>query len=289
MANSYVTASEIKAAMPDGFGRSVVKYDQLLGQLAQRVSRAIDRRCKRVFYPTLETRVFDGPQAGDRQEMRWGLRVGDLIEIVSVEASINGGSTYEAVAATDYVATCGADYNAAGSFDVLSMDHNGTWRSWPRGKKAARINGWWGYTDDREGCWEDSGVTLAGNYSANGASLSAADASGLAAGMLARVDDEVFEVLGVVDGGTSADSVSVMGARNGTSAAGHSTGEAVLVWRAPEPVRMAALIQCARQLERGFQGFGDARATPEIGQLMYLAAMDPEAAALIETYIRMAL
>ena len=51
---------------------------------------------------------------------------------------------------------------------------------------------------------------------------------------------------------------------------------------------MAAIIQAVRQMERGFQGFGDARATPEIGQLFFIKAMDPEAASLLVPYRKIA-
>jgi len=56
------------------------------------------------------------------------------------------------------------------------------------------------------------------------------------------------------------------------------------VWRPPEAVRRATVIQAARQMERGFQGFGDARAQPEVGQLFFLKQIDPEAQALLAPY-----
>ena len=41
--NNYVTAHEIKQAMPDGIRETTTAYDDLLYRLAERVSRMIDR------------------------------------------------------------------------------------------------------------------------------------------------------------------------------------------------------------------------------------------------------
>lgn len=289
MPNCHITPTEIKAAMPDGLRTYTTKYDGLLMRLAGMISQHVDRRCRRVFSPWYGARSFNG--SGDEQ-----LWVPDLLALVSVELSQDAGATYTALAATDYIATVGGDYNDRRAYTMLVLDDNGDYSDWNKGQRSVRITGWWGYADDRDAAWEDTGLVLAGNYTAGGTTLSVADASlkdtwgietALHAGRLARVDDEAFEVTGITGGGTGNDSVVVVGARNGTTAANHSTSDRVSIWRAPEPVRQACIIQAVRQLERGLQGFGDARATPETGELFFIKALDPEAEGLLRGgYVR---
>jgi len=49
MANAYLTDQELKDALPDGIRTATTKYDSLIRQLCERVSRAIDRHCKTRF------------------------------------------------------------------------------------------------------------------------------------------------------------------------------------------------------------------------------------------------
>lgn len=292
MPNCYVTPGEIKMAMPDGLNVYTVKYDGLLMRLAMTLSRFVDQRCRRVFYPTYETRYFAGPKMAPRNEL-W---VPDLLSVTTISISEDNGATYTDLAATDWIDTVGGDYNDPRSATMVVLDANGDYTSWPSGQRAVKIAGWWGYADNRDEAWEDSGIDLAGNYTAGAAALTVASASvldawevttALQAGRLIRVDDEVFEVTGITGGGSGSDSVRVVGARNGTTAAAHTTGDGILIWRAPEPVKQACIIQAVRQMERGLQGFGDSRSTPDLGQMFYLKELDPEAEALLRTgYMR---
>ncbi len=59
---------------------------------------------------------------------------------------------------------------------------------------------------------------------------------------------------------------------------------AFLPRKPPEPVKAAAVIQVLRHVERGFQGFGDARANPDVGQMFFFKQIDPEAAAKLAPY-----
>lgn len=294
MPNIYATPSEIKRAMPDGIQAGTTKYDALLLGLAERVSRFVDGFCRRVFYPSYGARYFSGPGGAQGGEL-W---VDDLIEIDAIEISEDGGTTYTALAASDTIGTVAGDLNDARSYTMLALDVNGDYSSWPSGQRAVKISGWWGFTENRGECWDDSGLDLALAYTAGGAALTVADVSAmdrwgletaLHAGRLARVEDELFEVTGVTNNVAPVnDTASVIGARNGTAAANHDLGDGISLWRACEVIKQATIIQAVRQMERGFQGFGDARATPDLGQIMYVKALDPEVQAMLKSgrYIR---
>ena len=105
------------------------------------------------------------------------------------------------------------------------------------------------------------------------------------AGNLLRAESEYIET--ALTANVSANTIGVLRGRNGATAAAHVQGTALYVWRVPEPVKQAAVIQATRELQRGLQGFGDARANPELGELIFFKSIDPEAAAKLAPYRRL--
>ena len=286
MPNLYATSAELRLAVPDGIRASVTKYDTLLTRLASGVSRWIDNECKRVFYPSLATRYFDG---GGRA----GLWVPDLLSITSISYSDDDGDTYTALVAADYIATVAGDYNSLKSYTKLIISRlSDTLSVWPLGQRSVKIVGVWGYADDRDRVWDDTGDTVENNpLTAGGTSLTVNDVDGLdiygvlarfQGGQLLRIESEYIETSLTIS--TTANTIGITRGRNGTTDAAHVVNTAISVWRPPEPIREAVIIQAVRQMERGFQGFGDARANPDVGQMFWFKQIDPEAAAKIGTY-----
>lgn len=289
MANAYVTESEIRQAMPDGIRTATTKYDSLMRQLCVRVSRYIDRHCKRRFYPLLETRYFDGSATDEL----WIPDLLGLVEATSIAMSSDNGATYTALAATDYILMRADDYNTPWSYNKIAMNQaTGNYSFFYGGQRTIRIEGIWGTHDDRANAWEDT-LDEVENAPSIGIGVTALtvnddDAAGgdgasprFAVGQLLRMGSEYAEV---VNTAYTTNVVTIARGRNGTTDATHLQNVQIDVWRPPFPVKQAAIIQAVRQIERGFQGFGDARATPEIGQLFYIKALDPEAAALLAPY-----
>jgi hypothetical protein len=97
--------------------------------------------------------------------------------------------------------------------------------------------------------------------------------------MLIRIEDEYQEVTDLQE-----KTLTVIRGRNGSTAAAHDNGTAIDIWRAPDPVRQAVLIQAVRQHMRATQGFADSRANADIGELFFLKKMDPEAQELLAPY-----
>lgn len=288
MANAYLTDQELKDALPDGIRTATTKYDSLIRQLCERVSRAIDRHCKTRFYPSLETRYFDG---SDEAEM-WIPDLLELAEATSIAMSSDNGLTYTALAATDYYLTRAGDYNTPWSYNkmVINMP-SGNYSSFYGGQRSIQIEGTWCTHDNRAEAWEDSldEVENAPSIAAGVTALTVNDVDGptgwgyiprFAVGNIIRMGVEFCEVGAVTLPATA----TIVRGRNGTADVLHLQDVQIDVWRPPFPVKQAAIIQAVRQMERGFQGFGDARATPEIGQLFYIKALDPEAAGLLAPY-----
>ena len=286
MPNAYASIAEIKAGMPDGIRPATTKYDNILLRLANDVSRAIDAWCNRSFYPRLATRYYNGTGGMD-------LWIPDLQAVTTISYSDDDGETYTALTTDDYLTTVAGDVNALGSWDLLRVSRlSGTLSAWPAGERSVKIVGVWGHTSDRATCWESTGDTVENNPLASGGlSLTVNDVDGedalgitprFSAGQLLRIESEYVETTAAVD--TAANTIGLLRARNGTSAAAHAQNVAIDVWRAPEEIRRACVIQCNRSLERGFQGFADSRATGEIGQVTYSRQWDPEALALMSAY-----
>ena len=285
MANAYLTEYDIRDAMPDGIRDTTTKYNTLMRQLCERVSRAIDRHCKYRFYPLLEIRYFDG---SGKAEM-W---IDSLFSITSIEMSGDNGATYTALVATDYYLTRAGDYNTPWTYNKLAInDPSGDYSSFYAGQRSIKITGVWAEHDDRATAWEDTlDAVVDAPLAAGATALTVNDADGVggdgasprfAVGQLLRMEDEYVEV---ADVNYTTEVLTIVRGRNGTTDAAHVATTQIDVWRPPMPVRQAGIIQAVRQMERGFQGFGDARATPEIGQLFYIKALDPEAAGLLAAY-----
>lgn len=284
MPNLYVTPTEIKAAAPDAIQTSTTKYDSLLLRLANRISRFIDGRCHREFFPRQATRYFDGQ--GKKE-----LKVKDLLSITTIYYSLDDGETYTALAAADYYATVEGDYNSTKSYTELIVSAlSDTLSVWPTGQRSVKIEGVWGYADDRDAAFEDSTDDVEDNPLSDSATsitvndFDGADLWGVAPrfqpGQIARIESELVEITAAAN-----DILTVVRARNGSTAAAHVQDTNIELWRPPEPVKQAAIITAVRQMERGFQGFGEARANVDTGQMFWVKSLDPEAKELLQDYI----
>lgn len=300
MSNLYATPDELKVRIPDGIRSTTTSYDEVFYRLLKMVSRAIDRWCGRVFYPRLATRYWNGSGTPV-------LDIDDLFSVTSISISEDDGSTYTALASSDYILVRGGhldpyqpfshidaqwDYNHPGSYRAILLDENGDYSEWSTGQRSVKVVGVFAYSDDRNESWENSQDTVEDDpFSTGGSTMTVNNVDGtdqwgytprFQNGQLIRVEDEYFEVAGMID--TGANTMGVISARNGTTAASHAQNKQIDIWRPPEPIKEACIVQAVRLTERGFQGFADARATAEIGQLFFMEALDPEVKALLEPY-----
>jgi hypothetical protein len=284
MPNLYVTPEEIKISLAEGIQVTTDVYDDLLMDLCNDISRFIDEYCRRSFYPILATRYYDG------QKSRDDLWIDHAIDITTVSMSDDDGSTYSDLAATDWIGTRAGYYNHPGSYNLLRMNENGNYSYWYNGQRAVKVLGIFAFHNDRGAAWELSGDTVQNDpsISSTETSLTVADVDGanlfgktprFQAGQLLKIEDEIVENVAVNKDG---DNLTIIRGRNGSTAAAHDKDTAIYIYRSPSPVRRSAVIQATIQMQRGFQGFGDARAQPEIGQLFFIKKLDPQAQAMLD-------
>lgn len=287
MPNLYATVAEVKAAGTEPARTTQDDYDGALAGVIDRVSRWIDSECKRVFYPTLATKYFSGRNSCE-------LWVPDLVSITSVEISDDDGQTYTALTTNDYYATVAGDDNSPKSYSLLVVNVNSTALSyWPRGQRAIRIIGVWGYTDDRDKVWQDTGDTVENSpLTSGGTSLTVNDVDGLdiygllprfQAGQVLKIESEFLETALPIVAATT-NTIGLVRGVNGTAAAQHAQNTAISVWRPPAPIRDVTATLVIRQFQRALQAFGDARASADSSQLIYLNRADPESAAKLANY-----
>ena len=287
MPNAYASIADVKAGLPDGFRAATTKYDSLIMRLASDVSRAIDNWCNRQFYPQAVTLYFNGTGGRD-------LWVPDLAAITTVSYSDDDGETYTALTADDYLATVAGDVNALGSYNLLRVSAlSDTLSAWPAGERSVKIVGVKGCSDWRDQAWESTGDTVENNpLASGGTSVTVNDADGADAwgltprfsgGQVLRIGSEYLETTAEID--TAANTLTVLRGRNGSTAAQHAQNTAIDIWRAPENIRRACVIQVVRQMERGFNAFGDQRGPAgDVPQASFGRQWDPEVLALMSPY-----
>lgn len=139
-ANAYCTAAEVKAVMPDSFTTTDTDYDTLLGTLASRASRAIDRFCKRdsgAFYAdTDETRYFDGSGTDE-------LLIDELAAAPTSLSVAEDGINYTDWTTEDYILW---PYNRTPYTRILVDMMNGAKSIFPKFPRAVKIVGKFGYS-----------------------------------------------------------------------------------------------------------------------------------------------
>lgn len=270
----YVGLTEIKAAA-DVTGTT---YDSVLLRMASHASGLIDQAAGRQFWPELATRYFDG---NGKIEL-WLPE--PVLAITTLTMSDDQGYSYSEtpVENTDWWASDGLEYGRSPT-QLLVMNPNGSYAIFYGGRRAVKIVGVWGWHRNYTAAWQSSQDALAASITAAATTLTVADADGVDAmgltprfevGQLLRIDSEYLTVTAVTAGTTN--SLTVVRACNGTTAAIHAKDAVIYVWRADDLVRQATLIQAVRWFKRGQSAFQDVSAALEFGQLTYARKIDPE-------------
>ncbi len=286
MSNLYITPGEIKDVAPDFIRTSQTKYDDALLRTARAISRAIDDHTRKRFYPITEARYFTAIR-GDE------LWIDDLVSVITVKTDEDADRVYETTwAATDYDLR---PFNAVGSHNRLTITPNGNNAFPERVARGIEIDGVWAKVEDRVAAYEDSGQQVQDNPMASGATVLTVEnvddddlfgiSPAFVPGLLLRVETEFFEVTAA---NKADEALTVIGARNGSTAASHAQNSTIEIWRPPAAVRLAASIMAVRAMQRAQQGYADAQANPELGQLQFVRRMDPAAKKYLEPYMELA-
>jgi hypothetical protein len=274
---AYATINEVKQASPETF--SGTTYDLGLRAMCERASRMIDGLTGRRFWPHTETRYFAGTNSRR-------LFVPDLLEITSVGLSSDYGATWSTLASTDYFALGGARLEDAQTpYTCIELSPTGSYLEWYRGPRAAKVAGVWGWHSNYDEAWENSQDTVqnASGILAGATSITVSDADGLDLsgytprfqhGQLLLIGSEQF-ALGTVVAATT-NTLTVVGAQHGTTAAIHAKAATISIWRPDSLVKQATIAQALRWFKRGQQAFQDTGGVAELGQITYTKRLDPE-------------
>lgn len=145
---AYVTATEIKAAMPDAISGS--DYDTILGTLATRASAMID---------AITGRDTDAYDASDSATARIydsrgedHIYIDECVDITKLEVKDSPtDDTYVTWAATDYIKAAGApswpEYNKT-PYTLLIIAINGDYGTFTEGQQTVQVTAKWGYSAD---------------------------------------------------------------------------------------------------------------------------------------------
>ncbi len=121
-------------------------------------------------------RIFSVGQPRGAESALGILWIPDLISVTSISLSFDNGDTYKELAETDYIPAVSEDFDKVFSYNTIILDVNGNYSSFPVGQRSVKITGVWGYTDDREDSWEDSGLTISAELDETETTLSLVDA-----------------------------------------------------------------------------------------------------------------
>jgi len=224
MPNSYTTHAKVREYM--GLEESDTTDDNLFRTLMWRASKAIDSFTRRKFYPRVETRYYT---LDDSKLVRLD---DDLLSLTTLK-DYNGAST---VGAGVLFTAAGSNWNRTPSDRIIIDSSSGSTLNYSgTPEKAVEVTGVWGYHEDWDNAFLDTGTSLAASVTDSSTTLEVAGAGStgsdinyewprIAIGDLVRLDSEYLQV---VNTGGAAASVLVIRGANGTTAASHASAATV--------------------------------------------------------------
>ena len=269
MTNAYASVSDLKS--PNVLNISGTGYDTRIKDLAQAVSRLIDRYCNRHFWVLDATKRFDGDGTGV-------LLVPDLLSVASLKTDDDGDRAFE-------TAWDSADYllyplNAEPSMPwgrpytrVLADSAAGGKRVFTRGRQTVQIQGKWGFRDAPR----DSLANVRNNarFSATSTTLDVTQGYRFAVGQTILIEEEQLYVTSIFN-----HTLTVQRGVNGTSPAAHADGVDVSIYTYPAEVVETCLVQAVRLWKRK-----DSRSTGAEGaDSSPSQGLDPDVRHLLSAY-----
>lgn len=214
-------------------------WDTMLLEMLNSASRIIDNYCNRHFYVKSETRYFNGAVP---------LQIDDLLSIDTdgLTTDEDGDATFEnTFATTDYILY---PLNKFPKTKIeLSADSN--YGSFGYTKKGCSIAGKWGYGDgDSATPYTDSGdeVEDTGGIETDDTTITVTDADNFAPGQTILIESEQCYISAY---DTSANTLTVTRAVNGTTAAEHDKDTTIYIYDYPDDIAQATLQMAERYYE----------------------------------------
>lgn len=237
MPNLYATPSDVRYSASYEIKSSM---DETLIRFLESASRAIDQHTRRHFYPSHDSRYFDGPNGGD-------LLIPDVLSLSSFAADSENDGTWDGETWTE-----GTDFYLESLRDVsaypktcIRTTGRGSY-SFSRGHRRYKATGLWGYGNGESATpWSGLGVTATvADSTSTAVMISAPDV--VAAGMLIRCGTEFMEVMS-----ESGATVTVTRGVNGSTAAAHSSADVYQV-EYPRMITQCAVDMCVESFFNRF-------------------------------------
>lgn len=285
--NVYAWLSDVKADLD--IAATTTTYDALLLLNLERASRMVDALTGWRFYPDLAARYYDVRRKDTERVDGGTLYLPDpLLSASSIAMSDDDGAAYDVtMETTDYYLLRGGYYDKT-PYSEIVLAENGDYDYWYTGQRSVCVTGVWGFRRDYSAAWENSGDTCALAMNAAQTTITVADADGVSqwnvinrfqVGQLLRIDSEYVTITGR---NTTTNVLTVVRGCNGTTAAVHSDGTRIDVWR-PEPLAAnMTRVQGVRWMKRAQQAFADVAAAYELGQLNYAQELDPDIRSMLK-------
>ena len=257
-------------------------FDARLRQVAEAVTRQIDRYANRTFQTYEATRTFPGLATTL-------LMVPDLVKVTTLKEDTNYDGTFETTwESTDYILepenanpTSTAENGLPYTRLRVNAASNGTQDLFLAGAKRYQVIGTWGY-------WEvtrDISVDTSGSLGSTATTINV-NTSGIEPGMTVLIDSEMIYVESTGAAGTA---LTVRRNQNGSTAGTHATTKDVNHYVYPYDIREAAFIQAARLWKRKDSGFASQVGFAEIGQMsVWSGGLDPDVKQMLNPYRKMA-
>lgn len=278
MANAYATLTALKSASYLNLS-SATTHDAYLVILLEMASRLIDKECRRVFYVYNGTRYYDGAETVL-------FFPDDILSITTFKLDEDADGTFETslTETTDYNLHPYNEYPKMWA-QVSDLTTATISNFVPDTKKAVQIVGSFGYGyQETNTPYLDStvdvntgGITAAATTHA----LASDKGASFAAGETILIGAEQLYITSI-----STDTLTFERAKNGTTAASHTAGDAIYTYQYPSPIVQATLITAMRAWKRKDSAYQDVVGYSELGTTIRSKGIDPDVARIIESYVR---
>jgi len=248
--------------------------DTRIKDLIRNVSKWLEEECRTWWMPVTATRLFDHPGDTSRLNLdQWLLSI----------TTFTTNNTAQAVTSADrlLLQVCDeATYNEK-PYNVIVMRGSVPDLLYTSTRKQANsVAGTWGYNDDTAA----TGATVLNDpLAAAGLSLTVLTGTLETGWMLLIGTEQVF--VSSITAGSPNDTVTIIRAQNGTTAAAHVVTTAISRYTPPVDLEAACGMTVARMYHRGATKWTDTVGSPDAG-LMFFKELLPEARAIIERYKR---
>ena len=271
--NEYVSYEELKEELRT----TEVVDDRLLKRFCRDASRRFEQETKLLFYPKREARNLDHPK--DNVYRLWLDRF--LLELESVYTNDR----------EDELAGCFLKPTDPPHFMVMVDRSDGSdyFKYTNTPQEANQVLGLWGYHDDYDNAWRDSGDTLQAEVDASATILTVSNVGGPDAWgdsprfrvqKLLKIDSEF---LYVIRADTDTELQVVRGV-NGTVATTHAVDATIYVYQPPADAFEATMRLAQWMYRRKDVSTSTTTVLPELGVIEVSAGLPPEVQEIVRKY-----